>query len=201
MNQPPAMPPAAPPARPPAWFPDPLDDQLMRYWDGYRWTFHTAHRPPAAPTEPSPQPQPVAPQAQPEPALRPDIATALERVRGILVGSMKEVRLLADHLRPEEHVLALTGAQGEGSGVLACTNQRILFLFAGLLRKQFLQVDWNQAKAVHYNQASKTFAVYTTKPTKRAIPALAVRVHNLNDATALAHAAQAASAAPRLDII
>jgi hypothetical protein len=70
------------------------------------------------------------------PALRPDIAHAVSRVSGLLVGSMKEVNLLAGYLRPEERVLALTGAQGEGFGVLACTSQRLLFLFVGIVRKQ-----------------------------------------------------------------
>ncbi|ROP36457.1 hypothetical protein [Saccharothrix texasensis] len=40
-----------------------------------------------------------------------------------------------------------------------------------------------------------------TKPTKRAVPAMAVRVHNLADAQAVAQAAQSASAAPRLDVL
>ncbi|MGH3940423.1 MAG: hypothetical protein ACRDTG_17660 [Pseudonocardiaceae bacterium] len=39
---------------------------------------------------------------------------------------------------------------------------------------------------------------YTTKPTKRAIPAMAVRIASLADAQA---AAQGASAAPRLDVV
>ncbi|MFD9740455.1 DUF2510 domain-containing protein [Umezawaea sp. NPDC059074] len=182
--------------RPATWLPDPLDDGLLRYWDGHRWTFHTVARqvrvvpPPVAPTPP-----PVVP------TLRPDVAQALERVRGALVGSMKEVNLLGGYLGPEERVLALTGAQGEGIGVLACTDQRLLFLFVGLVRRQFLQVSWNQAKGVVYHQATRTFAVYTTKPTKRAVPAMAVRVGNLADAQAVAHAAQYASAAPRLDIV
>lgn len=185
------------PHSPAAWLTDPLDDALVRYWDGHRWTFHTAVRRVAAavPTPPVPAPPP------PAPTLRPDVAQALERVRGVLIGSMKEVNLLGGYLRPEERVLALTGAQGEGSGVLACTNHRLLFLFVGLVRKQVLQVDWNQAKGVTYDRASKVFAVYTTKPTKRAVPAMAVRVPNLADAQAVAQAAQTASAAPRLDVL
>ncbi|ONI92966.1 hypothetical protein ALI22I_00785 [Saccharothrix sp. ALI-22-I] len=188
----------APPVRAAAWLTDPLDDALVRYWDGHRWTFHTAVRRVESPVEVAPQVQAPPP---PAPVLRPDVAQALERVRGVLVGSMKEVNLLGGYLRPEERVLALTSAQGEGFGVLACTNHRLLFLFVGLVRKQFLQVDWNQAKGVVYDRSTKTFAVYTTKPTKRAVPAMAVRVPNLADAQAVAHAAQTASAAPRLDVI
>lgn len=191
--------PPAPPARPAAWLPDPLDDALLRYWDGHRWTFRTAVRriAPRAEVRPTEQPPPLPP----APALRPDVARALERVRGALVGSMKEVNLLGGYLGPEEQVLALTGAQGEGMGVLACTNHRVLFLFVGIVRKQFLEVSWNQVKAVIYTQSTKVFAVYTTKPTKRATPAMAVRVANLADAQALVQAAEVASAAPRLDVI
>ncbi|RSN60708.1 hypothetical protein DMH01_15630 [Amycolatopsis sp. WAC 04182] len=200
MSHPP-LPPAPPqaPPRPPSWFPDPLDDSLLRYWDGYRWTFHTAARPVPAPSAPPPQQQAVQP--SPVPAMRRDIVVALQNVRGVLVGSMKEVNLLPGYLRPEEQVLALTAAQGEGQGVLACTNRRLLFLFVGVVRRQFLEVDWNQTKHIFYSQATKTFSVYTTKFTKRAIPAFTVRVNNLNDANTIAHAAQSAAAAPRLDVV
>lgn len=188
-------PPGAP-VRPAAWLPDLLDDTLVRYWDGGRWTFHTAVRQVAPPV------QQVAPQpVQHAPALRPDIAVALDRVRGVLVGSMKEINLLDGYLGAEERVLALTGAAGEGRGVLVCTNHRLLFLFVGVLSKQFLQVNWNHAKAVSYDRTTRMFQVYTTRPTKRAVPALAVRVGNLADAQVVAHAAQTASSAPRLDVV
>ncbi|MCX2950413.1 DUF2510 domain-containing protein [Lentzea sp. NEAU-D7] len=189
-------PPAAPPVRPAAWLPDPLDDALVRYWDGQRWTFHTAVRQVDAPA-------PVAEQTikPAQPALRPDVAAAVNRVRGMLVGSMKEVNLLGGYLGAEEQVLALTGAAGEGQGVLVCTNQRLLFLFVGVIRRQFIQIGWNQAKAVVYDRTSRMFLVYVTKPTKRAVPAFAVRVGNLSDAQVVAQAAQAAAAAPRLDVV
>lgn len=199
MSQPVSQPPHVPPARPPAWFPDPMDDNLIRYWDGHRWTFHTAFRRNTPPGEIR-RPEQAA-STPPRPALREDIALAVERVQGLLIGSMKEVNLLAGYLGPEERVLALSPAVGEGAGVLACTNHRLLFLFVGVLRRQFLQVNWNQAKGVVYDQSTKIFAIYTTKPTKRALPAMTVRVNNLTDAQSLAHAAQAASAAPRLDIV
>ncbi len=199
---PPARSPLPPaPMRPPGWLPDPLDDALVRYWDGRRWTFHTAEHLTAAPARMRSPEQAPPPPASSSPGLRPDIAQALEQVRGALVGSMKEVNLLGSYLGPEERVLALTGGQGEGTGVLACTNHRLLFLFVGLIRRQFLQVSWNQAKGIVYTQSTRVFAVYTTKPTKRATPALAVRVGNLADAQAVAHAARVASAAPRLDVL
>ena len=40
--------------------------------------------------------------------LRPDIAEAVGRVSGLLVGSVKEINLLGDYLHSEERVLALT---------------------------------------------------------------------------------------------
>ncbi|WP_309112362.1 DUF2510 domain-containing protein [Saccharothrix sp.] len=181
--------------RPAAWLPDPLDDALVRYWDGHRWTFHTAVRQIAQTVAAAPPPQP-----SPPPALRPDVASAVERTRGALMGSMKEINLLPGYLYPEERVLALTSAQGEGFGVLACTDRRLLFLFVGVLRKQFIQVDWNQTKGITYDRTSKAFAVYTTKPTRRAIPAFSVRVARVEDAQAVAQAAQMASSAPRLDV-
>jgi hypothetical protein len=191
------QPPIAP-VRPPGWFTDPLDELLLRFWDGRRWTFHTTELPVPAPVAAQ------AARAKPAaavPALRPDIAHAVDRVSGLLVGSMKEVNLLAGYLRPEERVLALTGAQGEGFGVLACTSQRLLFLFVGIVREQVLEVDWNQAKAAIYNRSTKFLAVYTTRPTKRAVPAMAVRVSNAADAHAIVDTAEAASAAPRLDVM
>ncbi|OLZ44102.1 hypothetical protein BS329_37355 [Amycolatopsis coloradensis] len=189
--------PSQAPPRPPSWFPDPLDESLLRYWDGHRWTFYTADRPVPAPSAPPRQ----APQPSPAPAARPDIAAALRNVRGVLVGSMKEVNLLPGYLRPEEQVLALTSAQGEGQGVLACTNRRLLFLFVGVVRRQFLEVDWNQTKHIFYSRSTKTFSVYTTKFIKRAVPAFTVRVNNLDDANSIAYAAQSAAAAPRLDVV
>jgi hypothetical protein len=86
-------------------------------------------------------------------------------------------------------------------GVLACTSQRLPFLFVGIVRKQVLEVDWNQAKAAIYNRSTKVLAVYTTRPTKRAMPAMAVRVNNAADAHAIVDAAEAALAAPRLDVM
>jgi hypothetical protein len=60
------------------------------------------------------------------PALRPDVAEALQQVRGALVGSMKEANLLGGYLGLKEWMLALTGAHGEGPGspppITACSS-------------------------------------------------------------------------------
>ncbi|MFC0107344.1 DUF2510 domain-containing protein [Kibdelosporangium aridum] len=183
--------------RPAAWLPDPLDDSLVRFWDGQRWTFHTAVKPVEAPRSPA---QPL-PEPKPQQALRPDVAAALDKVRGMLLGSMKEVNLLGDYLEPEERVLTLCGAHGEGRGVLACTNHRLIFLFVGLIRKQVLQVRWNDVKHVHYTASTRLFAVYNRRPTRRVAPIFWVNVDSIEDAKAIADAAGEAAAAPRLDVV
>ena len=185
---------AVPPPLAAGWYPGPLDMRLRRYFDGDRWTFWTA-RPttpdigtssisssiaiPAAVAPPAgPSPTPVQ-----QPGLRPDIAAAKKQAK-LTLGAEKEVRLLEALLRNEETVLAHCGATGDGVGVLACTNQRLLFYFSGLVCHHFLEVDWNAARHVVYDQRSKRLMVYTVSA----------------DAVRVARAAEAASAAPRLDI-
>ncbi len=204
-----------PPANPPpaAWYPDPLNQQLRRYFDGTRWTYWTAdptrHPAQSAGAGPAPVDGPVeAPApvgagpagAGGQGALREDIAKARAEAQA-LVGAGKEIRLLEQYLRPEERVVALSAAQGSGMGVLACTNQRLLFVFVGIVNRQFFEIDWNQARNVVYDVRTKVFAVYTGKVTKRAVPAFSVRVPARTDAERISQAAVAASAAPRLDIL
>ena len=219
----PASAPWEPPATPPpaAWYPDPLNQQLRRYFDGTRWTYWTADptRQPdqsaAASSAPVDGPfdspavgligDPVPVGAGPagaggQGALREDIANARAEAQA-LVGAGKEIRLLEQYLRPEERVVALSAAQGSGMGVLACTNQRLPFVFVGIVNRQFFEIDWNQARNVVYDVRTKVFAVYTGKVTKRAVPAFSVRVPARPDAERISRAAVAASAAPRLDIL
>lgn len=191
--------------QPASWYPDPLNPQLRRYFNGTRWTFWTADpsRQPVQEVATAPAPEPVDP---PDAAssgrgeLREDIARARAEAHA-LAGAGKEIRLLEQYLRPDEHVVALAAAQGSGMGVLACTNQRLLFVFVGIVNRQFLEINWNQARHVVYDVHTKVFAVYTGKVTKRAIPAFGVRVPARADAERISHAAVAASAAPRLDIM
>jgi hypothetical protein len=203
---------AIPPPLAAGWYADPLDTRLRRYFDGTRWTFWTAHpspadTTPASGTSSSAAAAPAAatpsiPKPPPTPSqqgLRPDIAAAKKQAK-LTLGAEKEIRLLETRLQTEETVLALCGATGEGMGVLACTNRRLLFFFSGLIRNQFLEVDWNAARHVIYDERSKRFMVYTVKLTKRAVPAMTVTIANRDDAVRVARAAEAASAAPRLDI-
>ena len=133
-------------------------------------------------------------------SLRSDIAAAQDRVREGLAGAEQEIRELERHLRPEETVLALTPATHQGLGLLGCTNQRLLFLFSGLIRRQLLQVDWDTTRALVYDRPSRELSAYRTDRDPRAAPALTVRVASLDDATALGRAALRASPAPRLEV-
>lgn len=188
----------APPSRPPGWYPDPLDASLVRHFDGTRWTFWTEQRRPESDHEPAAAS--IAPAVSSAPTIRPDIAAARSQARNLL-GAEKEIRMLTDRLHTEEQVIALASARGDGFGVLACTNHRLLFFFSGLLRQQFLEVSWKDARHVTYNVDTKRFDVYTVRPTRRAVPALSVFVGDRADAVRIAHAAETASAAPRLDIV
>jgi hypothetical protein len=58
--------------RPAAGLPDPLDDALVRYWDGHCWTFQSAVRRTVIAAEAGPRDQTQSPAAVP--VLRPDLA-------------------------------------------------------------------------------------------------------------------------------
>lgn len=66
-------------------------------------------------------------------AVRPDIRAAVGEM-GSKYGTTKELRKLQDRLWPGEDVIALLGGQyGKGQGLLVLTDQRILFLFEGMV--------------------------------------------------------------------
>ena len=194
--------PAPPRVLPAGWYPDPLNLALRRYFDGGRWTFWTSDptRNPAQEHLQAATPQQTEPDRTRSAGLRGDIAAARADAK-LLIGVEKEIRLLEGHLRQEERVVALAGAIGAGTGVLACTEHRLLFLFVGIVRKQFLEAQWNQVRHVIYDLASRRFEVYTVRKTKRAVPALSVLVPHREDAIRVAQAAEASSAAPRIDTV
>lgn len=182
--------------QPAGWYSDPLDPSLQRYFDGSRWTFWTTELRQQVATE-----APLAPYEAHAPTLRSDILQAKNAAGLLLLGAGKEIAQLEAYLVPEERVLALTSATGDGIGVLACTNQRLLFIFVGLLRSQHLAVNWNETREIVYDRSSGQFEVFTVRRTKRATPALSVRVPRQADAERIYRAAQSASAAPRIDMI
>jgi len=141
-----------------------------------------------------------APAAKEQPRLRQDIAAAQSAAAGLL-GAGKEIKLLEQFLRGDEQVAALAGAIGTGTGVLVCTNERLLFLFVGIVNKQVLEVSWNQVRHIVYDRTTKTFATYYNKPSKRNKPWWTVKVPNPNDAIRVARAAEDAANAPRLETV
>lgn len=187
--------------RPEGWLVDPLDATLERFWDGQRWTFHTRTRAVAGPAPAEPA-QPSVPQQRVEPpGLRPDIEAAMHAAHGSLIGARKEIKLLADYLEPEETVLALCSAQGQGTGVLACTNTRLIFLFVGLVQRQIVEARWRDARAMRWYTDVHLFEVYNVaRVTKKSVPILSVKVDNVDDVERVASAAIRASDAPRIEI-
>lgn len=184
----------SPTARLPNWYVDPLDSELLRYHDGVRWTFWTASIGPRYET-----PQAVLPEAEPE--LRRDIAAAVSQARNLL-GAMKEIRRLESQLWDGEDVVALTAARGfAGTGVLACTTQRVIFTFDGLLSKEFQVASLPQIHVVELLRADRTFRVFTSRRTKRARPAFEVKVQSFKEGERVALAINEHANAPRLDTL
>lgn len=72
----------------------------------------------------------------PKPDLRPDIADAVQKMKGAKLGSGREIRKLADHLAPGETVSRVAaGRYGDGQGLLALTDRRLFFLKDGVMSK------------------------------------------------------------------
>ena len=158
---------------PAGWYPDPLNTSLRRYNDGSRWTFWTATPRPLAEPGATEAPDLEAPPSPKE--LRPDIAQAAEAMPAS-TGAGKELRLLPRKLRTEESVEVVVVGLGSGFGALTTTNRRILFYFEGMVRSQFVDVEFDAVREVHYEESTKHVEVYTVRRTKRATPALQVVV-------------------------
>ncbi|MFC5731635.1 MULTISPECIES: DUF2510 domain-containing protein [Nocardioides] len=195
----PPPPPPSPAALAAGWYPDPLDQQLRRYFDGARWTFWTrdsrlepvAHTPvaAAAPTQPA------------QPKRRDDIAAAVAAARNLL-GAGKELNQLEQKLYPDETVLAVASAVCGGTGVLAVTTHRILFSWIGVLKSVHLESRWLDVGGIHYDPAQRRLTV-VGKPTGRkkyGQPLWTVQIRDRKDTERLAAAARQTAAAPRLDI-
>lgn len=67
---------------------------------------------------------------------RADIAAAFERVKNSF-GMRREIQHLPDHLEPGERVREVAGGRfARGSGLLALTDRRVVFLFHGLVHTE-----------------------------------------------------------------
>lgn len=129
---------------PAGWYPT---GDVQRYWDGADWTEHTA------PLSPSAEPQhgergkkaerlakreareASAGAAKPSDEIREDIAAAMSKM-SYKLGSKREIKRLPEHLWEGELVNLLTaGMYGAGTGVLALTDRRLLFLKDGIMAK------------------------------------------------------------------
>lgn len=67
--------------------------------------------------------------------LRPDIATAKERMR-VKFGGGREIKRLTEHLWEGETVHQMTtGAYGKGTGLVVLTDRRLLFVQDGVMSK------------------------------------------------------------------
>lgn len=192
----PAFDPTAPMTQlPSGWYPDPLNQALLRHNDGRQWTFWT--RTPAAAGQPEPDAGADEPPVVEE--LRPDVAAAISDARNIS-GAVKELRRLPAKLAAEETVHAAVAGVEAGVGALVVTNERVLFYFEGLVRNQFLYAGFDTIHELDYNPATKRVEVYTSRRTKRAVPAFSVYVTPRTEAERFLVAARQALAAPRLGI-
>jgi hypothetical protein len=65
--------------------------------------------------------------------LRPDIAEASTRMKGTQFGAKREIKKLHEHLHQGEQVVNLAAGTYDGKqGIVALTDQRLLFVFHGL---------------------------------------------------------------------
>lgn len=189
----PGFDPGAPMTQLPAgWYPDPLDQGFLRFNDGTRWTFWTRTPAPAGRAELDTEQEPPAVEE-----LRADIAAAISQARNI-AGAVKELRRLPEKLTAEETVHAAVAGVEAGVGALVVTNHRILFYFEGLLRNQFLHAGFDAIHELDYNTTTKRLEVYTSRRTKRAVPAFSVYVTPRAEAERFLTAARQALSAPRL---
>lgn len=123
------------------------------HWDGTRWLRWNGNEwtdaetgaslvTPAAPTAQHVEaaskyadPPSPTPDVEPKTYGRPDVDAAAERM-GYKLGSKREVKKLIEHLWDAEQVEFLaSGTYGGGSGLLALTNSRLIFLRDGWTSK------------------------------------------------------------------
>lgn len=197
--------PFAPTAVMPGWYRDPLNPRLVRYWDSTGWTYWTHELDTSSVPSPA-DPPGQEPEAEPE--LRADIAAAAARLGKLgTLGAGKELRHLESHLHPGEEVVEIgvgqaldgSGKVTGGIGVLACTNQRAIFLFVGLLNKTLQEAAWQHVTALGCDPRGRDIHLFEGRITKRSTPTIHVRISDKTAAATLLRAGQQQLDQPRLD--
>ncbi|MEU5707889.1 PH domain-containing protein [Streptomyces flaveolus] len=83
--------------------------------------------------------------------VRPDIDAAAERLSSAF-GAKREIQKLPEVLWEGETVEMLaTGLYGKGNGLLAMTNQRLVFYFNGMLSQQVEDFPYNKISSVQWS--------------------------------------------------
>ncbi|GAA2714629.1 MULTISPECIES: PH domain-containing protein [Streptomyces] len=83
--------------------------------------------------------------------VRPDIDAAASKLSST-VGAKREIQRLPEVLWEDETVEMLaTGIYGKGNGLLAMTNQRLVFFFHGLLGQQVEDFPYSRISSVQWS--------------------------------------------------
>lgn len=108
----------------PGWYPDQMNPQLLRWWDGRMWTQHAQPNPQAVPPQPQapsqggPDPLLTAPalvaRRLEEPGLFGDVSWTIEDDRGTRIGTMGKVDGAGGH---NQQARVFSGSSQEGMGL------------------------------------------------------------------------------------
>lgn len=86
--------------------------------------------------------------------LRPDIAQAVARMRS-KVGARRELHKLPEHLwEGETCEMVLKGTYGGGNGILALTNQRIMFLKEGIINSKSEDFPLKNVSSIQFKKGT-----------------------------------------------
>ncbi|HEY2791208.1 MAG TPA: PH domain-containing protein, partial [Micromonosporaceae bacterium] len=84
---------------------------------------------------------------------RADIEAAVSRM-GSTIGARRELGILEEQLGAEEIVTAMVAtSHGPGNGLLVLTNERVFFVFEGMVRQDFVEFSFDQISAVEWKSA------------------------------------------------
>jgi hypothetical protein len=89
--------------------------------------------------------------AKDETPLRPDIQAAAS-IAGTTLGAKREIRKLASYLREGELVTYLaSGTYGDGTGIIALTDRRLLFLKDGVMKQVSEDFPFDRISSIQWS--------------------------------------------------